>query len=482
VLAAGDTTGAQGIEFSLGNTGIVTEINPGGAGENLFISAGDTSAPTSSGGSLILSGGLWTGLPGKPGAVIIQADSTAGSSQAGAVNLLGGTGANGNGGTIFVHSGLATGGRVEIAAGDGIAVNDPGGDLTIDAGDSYGTADGGRITITAGNGGLGGGTGDGAPVIIEAGAPVGTGDPGGVALIAGGATPASDGVGNVDFASTPFGGDLVTASYGIIGKATSVTGGNVLFQSGNAPVASGGDAGTVTLISGVGDGAGADGSIHLLGDGAAPTSVPIGGDIQAVAKFAAGTGEGAKLRLNAAAGGGVGSGFLSGGDADAGAGLPGGSAALAGGAGDGPAPGGIADVAGGAGGATGDGGPARIRGGLATGGANVGGDVVLTPGAGGAGQGLVKIEGKIDPAVALTPGIQYGTFAIPGPGVGPFPIPFNTAFSAAPTVVNFSMEYPVPVAGQDVVIGPGGTTAVKFDVVAAIAFAGGEIVHWVAYQ
>ena len=487
VLAAGNTTGANGIEFSIGNTGITTEAAAAG-GENLFISAGDAGGVGNSAGNLILEGGLWTGLPGKPGAVTIRSDSTGPLGASGAVSLVGGTGVSGAGGVITVKTGEATGGQVTVTSGSGLAGNDGGGNLDLAAGDSWGTADGGRVTITAGDGGLGGGTGDGAPIILEAGAPVGTGDPGGVALLAGGATPASDGVGNIDLASTPFGGDITTAAYGIVGKAVSGAGGTVILQAGSAPAASGGVGGDIILQTSLGDGAGDAGHIYLFGDGASPaSSVAPGGDVQMVGATDPTNGLGAAFVADGGSPISGGIALVQGGAGIVGSGLTGGIVSVLGGAGDGAAAGGNVAFTGGPGGATGDGGDATVRGGSATGGVNVGGDVRIAAGVGTGGDGTIKLEGKIDPAVGGgVAGIQFGVFPVVGAPAS-FIVTFNTAFAAPPTTVTFNIESSAAAMAApnnfSPTIAPGSITTTGFTVLLnfGVPYAGPISVHWVAY-
>ncbi len=80
-----------------------------------------------------------------------------------------------------------------------------------------------------------------------------------------------------------------------------------------------------------------------------------------------------------------------------------------------------------------------------------------------------------------TAGLQFGTGPL-APGPGPHFVPFNVPFAAVASVVQITMEQPAPLIGQDIVIIPGSITALGFTIVAAVPFAGGEIIHWVAFQ
>jgi len=459
VLASGNTTGANGIEFSLLNTGITTETNAGGNGQDLLIAAGDAGAATSSGGVLELRGGLDTGAPGKPGSVSIKADSTASSGGTGAVDLLGGNIASAGGALLTVASGDPSGprgGGIALQAGSGTGVNVPGGTISLNAGQSQGTEAGGDVSLSAATGGVGAGTGDGGRVVLASGIAAGTGGTGNIDLVVGSGTVPPVQLGNLNFISQPEGGDDLTSSVFTISGASSASGGGYFMRAGRADVGSTGDGGDIRLLTQDGDAGGDPGAIHLLADGATPAVVG-GGDIQAVAKFTATTGEGGKLRLTAAAGGGVGSAFLSGGDADAASALPGGSASVLGGAGDTTGPGAPVLLMGGTGGATGDGGNARVAGGTATGGANVGGDVILSPGAGPGGSGVVDVDGPINPAgaglqfsfggsvgVSAVPGIIDPTLLVAGAPPISFVVPFNAAFLAAPQNVQVTLALFVP--------------------------------------
>jgi hypothetical protein len=489
VLAAGNATGANGIEFSIGNTGITTETSAG-AGANLFISAGDAGGVGNNGGILALTGGLWTGAPGKPGAVLVQADSTASGGATGAVNLLGGVDATGGGASVRVDSAQgAGGGGINLLTGGGIGGNNPAGNLNLDAGVSQGTSTGGSINLTAGNGGGGGGVGDGGRILLQAGSPLGTGSEGGIDILAGGAIAPTSGEGTVQLASSALSGDAATESLLALVRAIpgSGDGGSVTLQAGRADVGSGGDGGDISIITALGDGAGDAGNIYLLGDGASPiASVSPGGAIQLIAATDATNSTGGQVLLD---GGGPvisGSAFLRAGAGVGGSGLGGGLAAVIAGNGDGASPGGFVLVRGGDGGATGDGGDAQLRGGDATGGVNFGGDVRLVPGVGPAGGGTVKVEGRLDPAVGGgVAGIQFGTFAVPGIPGG-FAVLFNTAFGAPPSNIQLTMESSVAGLGGGgnvtVSVAPGTITTTGFtlNVGAAGAAPGPLVVHWLA--
>jgi hypothetical protein len=260
-------------------------------------------------------------------------------------------------------------------------------------------------------------------------------------------------------------------------------------EGGDAPVGSAGDGGSIILQAGPLDPGGDNGHIYIFGDGGsiAPT-FGVGGDIQLAGATDPGVSAGGHLLLD---GGGPlfgGNAFLQGGNGLGGSGLNGGRAQIAGGAGDSGGDGGLASVIGGSGGPTGDGGNTLIGGGTATGGVNTGGDVILRPGPGPGGDGLVKIEGRIDPAVGGgVAGIQFGTFFMGGPVPAAAPVPFNVPFGVAPKTVLLSMEAAAVALppGNDVTptIAPGSITPIGFTVnmTSAAAIPGPITLHWVAY-
>ena len=443
VLAAGNTTGANGIEFSLLNTGITSEVNPAGPGQDLDIEAGGTSLAGADGGRLRMVGGVDGGAPGKPGGVLIGSDTTVpiSATASGAVKLAGADSASATGANLSVSKGETTPGDLSGAAGNAIAPNTSGGAVLFSGGTSTGTGQGGNVDI------VGGGTsasssGDGGYVTIQAGSlgPLSTGQEGGIALLAGNASPVFAGEGAIQIISaTVFGGSAATSSIGIFNKADTITGdgGNITFQVGAAEVGSGGEGGDLVLQASMGDGAGVDGSIHLLANGAVPLPVAGGGDVQLVGASDAAGSKGGVVVAAKAVGGLGGIATVTGGNAGAGTGGTGGSAAVTSGTGDGVGAGGFALLRGGQGGATGDGGDAQVRGGGATGGVNVGGDVRLIPGSAPGGQGEVLVEGPFNNAA---PGIQFGKFVgvLPAGGVHFFNVPFPSP----PRAVFLTLEGP----------------------------------------
>jgi hypothetical protein len=535
VLAAGDTTGANGIVFSSGSSGISSEsalANTGSAGQPLAVVLGAGSSETG------------TGVAGGSGGAFSVTTGVGGTTDAGAANGgLGGNmsavlgaggdntgGANGGmGGTLTVTAGVGgdatgpsgdggNGGSVQFFPGGGgtssNAIGGNGGDFGIDLSPASGGAGSlqggraGRFIISGGDGGssaagtggdgssilISGGlpgtgavsNGDGGRVSIQAGGSLGaTGSPGGVELLAGNASAAFSGEGAVQFASSPVGGDVATSGYLIIDRAAPAgSGAPIVVQSGGALAGSNGDGGDLTLRTGVLDGAGDDGHIFLLAGGAVsgPTSGAVGGNIQLHASPIVGVVNGGTLSLTSPLAPNLaGLAGLAGGDAQAASNATGGTLVVGGGQGDGNGFGGLAVIRGGLAGATGDGGDVQVRGGDATGLVNTGGDVRLIPGPSPGGPGTVKIEGRIDPAVGGgVAGIQYGTFTVPG-AAGSVVVNFNVAFGATPTTINFNLQsFSATAGGRDIVITA--ITTTSFTLNSAPSFGPGEVIHWVAFQ
>jgi len=528
VLTAGSTTGSNSITFSLGSGGLLSDAavaNTGAAGQPLTVVLGAGSTETGTGVAGGAGGELavTTGPGGATDAPLADGgdggawNTTLGPGGDNTGGFDGGTGGRfvlttGDGGNATVGSGAGGGGgSVQFFPGaGGDSTNDTGGrggDFRIDlssatggAGDMQGGR-AGRFTITGGDGGssasgtggdgsriviVGGlpgsgpvSNGDGGGIELRAGGSIGTtGDPGGITLYAGDAVPVVSGEGTVQLASAAEAGDGLTQSFLLVTRATSSAGGPITLSAGRAPVASGGDGGNIVLNTREGDGAGDDGSIHLLANGATALTGIGGGNVQLWGAPTVGTGTGARVVASKAIAGLPGSGQVAGGDAEAGSGINGGAAAVQGGAGDGVGNGGSAFISGGAGGATGDGGSAQLLGGPAVGVGNTGGDVRLLPGPGPAGQGEIRIDGPIRDS---SRGVQFGTFA--PPSGGGFIVPFNTVFPNVPRVVQLTFEATVADAvGRTVTVAPGSITTLNFTLnVSGGVFIGAPVVHWVAF-
>lgn len=101
--------------------------------------------------------------------------------------------------------------------------------------------------------------------------------------------------------------------------------------------------------------------------------------------------------------------------------------------------------------------------------------MVLTPGTSAAGtDGVIDMDGKINPAGA---GVQYGAFT-PGAGAGPFLVPFNAAFSTAPTSVIYSIESVGVVSSS---ITPGSVLTTSFTIATSAALGAADVIRWTAY-
>lgn len=554
VLAAGDTTGANGIEFSAGNAGITSEVAApntatGGANIALALGAGSTETGTAagggSGGSLSFlfgaggdtdaaaafggGGGAWvttlgsggdnTGGSngGSGGSFLIAAgpggDATAGTGNGGRGGTFaftagpGGASTSdtgGNGGDFNIDLSSASGGAGDLQGGRGGRFQVVGGDGGSSASGTAG--DGSSITIAAGIGGTGFvANGQSGSVTLEGGLTVDASDNslnGGVALLGGGATLPFPQTGNINLVGSPWAGAAATSGYLIVDQANSGDGGSIVVVGGDAPVGSAGDGGSIVLQAGPLDPGGDAGHIYIFGDGGtAGTSISPGGDVQLAGATLAGTSEGARLIIDggSAITGGVAT--LQGGDALPLSALSGGPIVILAGTGDGALPGGATTVSGGPGGPTGDGGNLNLRGGSSTGAVNTGGDVSLIPGPGVAGQGLVKVEGRFDPAVAagagVTPGMQFsfagspGVSGVPGiidpglllPGVPPvsFLVPYNAPVGAAPQNVQVTLAQFVPGPLALIQCAVTSITPVDFTIVFDAPPPGGLGFTWVAY-
>lgn len=530
VLGTGNTTGANSIVFSSGSAGITSEAAApntgtagallpiilgagsaetgtgvaGGAGATLSVvtgSGGDTDAAAASGGvggsllALLGSGGDNTGgdnggnggslgLTSGPGGVATGATGDGGD---GGTILLatsgGGTSANANGGDA---------GSFTLNLGNGGAGNGDGGEggsATFSAGDG-GTAtagiggEGGSLLLTAGDGGAGPTNGNGGFVTIQGGTSPDPAFLGGVEILAPEAFSPVSGEGSVVLAASPFGGAISTESYLWMGPGTSAVGGTVDFATGDAPAASGGNGGSFFVNLGAGDGAGDGGSFFILGDGA--SALPLGnagGNIQLSSRVEAGVANGGSILAVGASPGSPGGVLLLGGDAIAASGSDGGGITVSSGAGDGAGDGGNVTIEASSGGATGDGGGIELESGNGGGVGNTGGNIRLNTGSGTAGDGEIVLDGRLNDSAD---GFQMGTFT-PGGAPASFAVPFNGAFSAAPRVVQFTIEASTAALGGanncSPAIAQGSITNTEFTL--NMNFGGPQVgpytVHWVAY-
>jgi hypothetical protein len=208
----------QDLIFDINDHNINITSTSVGAGHNLSISAGNTTAALRNGGTLNLTGGL-------------------GTRNGGIANISGGLGgAGGAGGAVNVTGGAsvstAAGGTVTLTGGDGGA-SGPGGRATISGGSTSaaGSNDGGQLSLSGGN----------AP----------SGRRGGAVLINGG-TGNSQAGGNVAInggQSTLNAGGTLALSGGTAG--TSGNGGDLTLTGGFSSVGTGGN---IISIAGTGSG------------------------------------------------------------------------------------------------------------------------------------------------------------------------------------------------------------------------------------
>jgi hypothetical protein len=471
VLGAGNTTGGTSIlvDTSIDGDGIDLFLNGGSGGAGAAAAAAVGASVGDNGGNVSVAAGNGAGAAGDGGDFQVAAGVGSGTGDGGDIQFACGNAAVGGG----------DGGDFQVAAGNAAGVNGIGGNVQFAAGTSFGTSGGGAIGLTAGSGGSGGGTGDGGDIVLTAGSALGTGDHGGISLTAGNGVAFGPTDGSVQISSSRYSADTPSRATLVVDRATIGSGGSISLRAGAGAVGSGGDGGDILLQGALGDGVADASSLYIFGAGATAVATGNpGGDVQIIGALSAGNAAGGRFLANSGSALIGGAAQVAGGNAVLGSAILGGTASLIAGDGDGIATGGLALVRGGTGGALGDGGDAQIRGGIATGGANLGGDVRLIPGGGPGGDGVISIEGKLNPAPTGSgnPGMQYGAFVVPIPGVL-HAVPFNAPFTAIPTSVTFSIETGAPVMSA---IPPGALLAGGFTVVTGAPLLVGNVIRWVA--
>jgi len=174
---------------------------------------------------------------------------TLSSGVGGTVTLTGGNGTIG--GAINVNSGSplsnGAGGAINITTANGIGGGASGGPVVITTGTGSSTGPGGDIDITAGDGGAS--SGNGGDITVFAGG--GQTNAGDVALLGG------------DVASGGFGGNITAIG------GTNADGGNLEGFGGSS--GTGGSGGAIVLITGSGNGAGAGGAFTITASGGGAT-------------------------------------------------------------------------------------------------------------------------------------------------------------------------------------------------------------------
>jgi hypothetical protein len=481
VLNAGNSTGAFDIEISdAAPSGIVTEAaapNTTATGKDLRVAMGAGSAQTgtglagTSGGDfrvLCGVGGTSDAIaqPGGAGGLVIF---TAGN---GAVNS--GGAAGGVGGTMTFDAG--DGGNATAGAGVGGAA----GGISIlggSGGSSVGGIGGagGSLVLTAGAGGASAFGSFGGTVSITGGASA-AGPGGGVTLTTGAGT-SSGNLTLVGANATNGAGSQINLTSGNAGGGTGGVGGRIRLTAGNG--ANNAAGGSLEFISGVGNGTG-DGGNFAINLGAGGATAGDGGDFNLLCGAGTGGGQGGGISIQAGAGNGAGTGGTivvqagTGGATNA----VGGDFAMRGGTGGGSGTGGSFEISGGTGGPTaGDGGDCEVSGGAAGAAGGDGGDLVLDGGAGiGPGvDGNIVISGTLDDnGDGFKMGATNGFV-----GVGPHAIPFGSAFSTTPRVVQISLETG---GAATLRIQPTSISTTGFSIIASIALIAGDTIHWTAYR
>jgi hypothetical protein len=385
VLIAGDTSGGQnivmtggGVLTGIGGTTLAGDITPGltRPGRALMSDAlGDA------GGDSALYGGLATNAADGGTASVQGGGGGAGGGDGGQTMLRGGDGGGGgDGGDILLIPGTGTAdGRVLVTGSQAITggIEFADGSPGITGADNL-LGDGTQVKVSGGD--STGAGGNGGAVIVEAGIGDGAGTPGGVLLRAGGGGSPDDGTGSVGLASSPFGGDDATASYGSFRRGTTAQGGEISLTTGDAPALSdgvggaflieagagdgAGDGGVVTITGGVAGATGDPGGIDILAGGAVPFS-PDAGDLQLVGAPSTTLTGSAFFLLTGGANGKPAGLFGRGGQGVVASNSDGGSVDFSGGAGDGAGDGGVVSLTGGLGGVTGSRAGVRIRAGAA---------------------------------------------------------------------------------------------------------------------
>lgn len=304
-------SGAPTPEFSFSN-----DTNTG-----LFRSAADTIGFAVGGieGAKLTTGNILTvGTLATPG-TITGADGTAAPGAILTIEAGDGDGAGNAGGAVTVRGGFATdgnGGAAIVSGRDATGTNRTGGELTLTAGNSTGTATGGELTLTAGQGGATGDGGDislfsgdspisgvggninliggnavdsaAGSITLAAGTNLGTSDGGGISLFAGSAgTGSISGAINIlagsSFAAGSNGGNLLLAA----GDTSDSSAGNVGIVAGST-LMSGAVAGNISLTAGTNIGTNAGGSISISAGGNPTTG--NSGDINFIVDNAGGDG------------------------------------------------------------------------------------------------------------------------------------------------------------------------------------------------
>jgi len=253
-----DATGASNFTTTSGSLTLSTADST--AGQNVVVSAGDSSVAATVGG-----------------AISVTAGDGATTAAGGALDLDAGAG-----------GATGTGGAVTFDSGAGGATSGAGGAMTFTAGAAATSGAGGVFTATAG---AGAGNGSGGDMALAAGTNGGT-FPGiaGIATLTGGVgVAASGGDARLTGGSATVGSGGRAQVTGGAGGTTNGDGGDVLVTGGAGGVTNG-QGGDIIIASGVGAGSGGDGTIDIGITGT--PQITIGGATMADGiSFVSGSGE-----------------------------------------------------------------------------------------------------------------------------------------------------------------------------------------------
>lgn len=249
------TAGANGGQINInGGVGGAGSATSGNGGTSTFrAGAGGAGVAGGDGGVMNLLGGTagsGSANPGNGGSVLVSGGGAASAdgSSGGAVSLIGAAGSatftGGSGGTVNI-----TGGN----AGGNNTTNRSGGNITILAGLSKGSATGASINTTAGAGGTGTGTAGVAGGSITQTS--GVGGAGSATSGAGGNTTITSGAGGAGVGGGAGGSTTISSGTGGAGSTTSGAGGSTSITSANGGAsasAAGAVGGALTLTAGSG--------------------------------------------------------------------------------------------------------------------------------------------------------------------------------------------------------------------------------------
>jgi hypothetical protein len=242
---------------------------------------------------------LITGLGATGAAIILRGGLAASAGAGGAVTVTGAPGdsANGAGGNLTLNGG---------AAGGAGGTNESGGAISMNAGNSVGSATGGTVTITSGNGGTGTSTAGatGGTTNITGG----NGGAGSSTSGNGGGFTGKGGTGGGGVAGGQGGQAQLTGGTGGTGSASGGNGGAANLQGGSPASFAGAAGGTITVAAGNGTGTGSGGAggsvtIQTGTAGGDNTVNQTGGSFTLSVGHSMGSSGGAQVQMTAGTGG-----------------------------------------------------------------------------------------------------------------------------------------------------------------------------------